>query len=126
MKLSHIDHLVLTVNDIETSCRFYNEILGMEVLTFGNNRKALRFGQQKINLHPADQPFAPHARHPTAGSADLCLISETPLGEVLDHFKTKDITPVEEYVERTGAVGTILSIYLNDPDGNLIEISEYV
>ena len=126
MKLSHLDHLVLTVNDIEASCRFYQDILGMQVITFGDNRKSLKFGQQKINLHPANKPFTPHARRPTPGSADLCLISETSLTEVLVHLKRKGITPIEENVERTGAAGPILSVYLADPDGNLIEIAEYV
>ncbi len=125
MKLSHLDHLVLTVHDIDASCHFYHEVLGMEIITFGDNRKALKFGRHKINLHPADKPIAPHARRPTPGSADLCLISETPLAEVIDHLKSKGITPIEGPVKRTGAVGPIQSVYLADPDGNLIEVAEY-
>lgn len=125
MNLDRLDHLVLTVRDIQATCMFYSTVLGMEVITFSNNRKALKFGQQKLNLHQAEQEFEPKARHPTPGSADLCFITDTPLPEVMKHLKHYDITIEAGIVERTGAVGTIASIYIRDPDGNLLEISQY-
>lgn len=126
MKVSHLDHLVLTVADIEISCQFYQSTLNFEVITFGENRKALKFGNQKINLHQVGKEFEPKALHPTAGSADLCFIAETPLEEVIAHLQTQNIDIIEGPIERTGAMGKILSIYLRDPDQNLIEISNYL
>ena len=126
MKVSHLDHLVLTVADIEISCQFYQSALNFEVITFGENRKALKFGNQKINLHQVGKEFEPKALHPTAGSADLCFIAETPLEEVIAHLQTQNIDIIEGPIERTGAMGKILSIYLRDPDQNLIEISNYL
>lgn len=126
MKVSHLDHLVLTVADIEISCQFYQSALNFEVITFGENRKALKFGNQKINLHQVGKEFEPKAVHPTAGSADLCFIAETPLEEVIAHLQTQNIDIIEGPIERTGAMGKILSIYLRDPDQNLIEISNYL
>ena len=126
MKISHLDHLVLTVADIETTCQFYQSALNFEVITFGENRKALRFGTQKINLHQVGKEFEPKALHPTAGSADLCFIAETPIDEVMAHLHVQNISIVEGPLERTGATGKILSIYLRDPDQNLIEISNYL
>jgi catechol 2,3-dioxygenase-like lactoylglutathione lyase family enzyme len=125
MKISHLDHLVLTVADIATRCQFYQSALNFEVITFAENRKALRFGTQKINLHEAGKEFEPKALHPTAGSADLCFIAETPIDEVMAHLHVQNISIVEGPLERTGATGKILSIYLRDPDQNLIEISNY-
>ena len=126
MKISHLDHLVLTVADIEISCQFYQSALNFEVITFGENRKALQFGSQKINLHQAGKEFEPKAYRPTAGSADLCFIAETPLKDVIAHLHALNIEIVEGPIERTGAIGKILSIYLRDPDQNLIEISNYL
>ncbi|MDF2418197.1 VOC family protein [Acinetobacter beijerinckii] len=126
MKVSHLDHLVLTVADIEISCQFYQSALNFEVITFGENRKALKFGNQKINLHQVGKEFEPKALHPTAGSADLCFIAETPLEEVIAHLQTQNIDIIEGPIERTGAMGKILSIYLRDPDQNLIEIANYI
>ena len=126
MKISHLDHLVLTVADIEISCQFYQSALNFEVITFGENRKALKFGNQKINLHQVGKEFEPKALHPTAGSADLCFIAETPLEEVIAHLQTQNIDIIEGPIERTGAMGKILSIYLRDPDQNLIEIANYI
>ncbi len=83
MKLERLDHLVLTVRDVNTTCKFYSDVLGMEVLTFENGRKALAFGSQKINLHEAGKEFEPKAHRPTPGSADLCFISTTPIDEVI-------------------------------------------
>ena len=125
MKISHLDHLVLTVADIETTCQFYQSALNFEVITFGENRKALLFGSQKINLHEAGKEFEPKALRPTVGSADLCFIAETPIDEVMTHLHVQNISIVEGPLERTGATGKILSIYLRDPDQNLIEISNY-
>lgn len=126
MKISHLDHLVLTVADIEISCQFYQSALNFEVITFGENRKALQFGHQKINLHQVGKEFEPKAFHPTAGSADLCFIAETPLEEVIAYLQVQNIDIVEGPIERTGAIGKILSVYLRDPDQNLIEISNYL
>jgi len=123
MKISHLDHLVLTVADIETTCKFYQSALNFEVIDFGENRKALQFGTQKINLHQAGKEFEPKAFRPTAGSADLCFIAETPLNEVIAHLQAQQIEIIEGPVQRTGAMGKILSIYFRDPDQNLIEIS---
>ncbi|MFW2161734.1 VOC family protein [Acinetobacter beijerinckii] len=126
MKISRLDHLVLTVADIEITCQFYQSALNFEVITFGENRKALKFGNQKINLHQVGKEFEPKALHPTAGSADLCFIAETPLEEVIAHLQTQNIDIIEGPIERTGAMGKILSIYLRDPDQNLIEIANYL
>ncbi len=125
MKVNRIDHLVLTVKDIGLTSKFYTEVLGMEFITFGEERKALTFGDQKINLHELDKEFEPKALNPTPGSVDLCLITNVPLGMVLKQFKNQGINVIEGPVERTGASGIINSIYINDPDGNLIEISNY-
>lgn len=126
MKIRHLDHLVLTVADIELTCQFYHSALNFEVITFTENRKALQFGNQKINLHQVGKEFEPKALHPTAGSADLCFIAETPLNEVIAHLQAQQIEIIEGPIERTGAMGKILSIYLRDPDQNLIEISNYL
>ncbi|MCH7302924.1 VOC family protein [Acinetobacter sp. NIPH 1869] len=126
MKISHLDHLVLTVADIETTCKFYQSALNFEVIHFGENRKALQFGNQKINLHQVGKEFEPKALRPTSGSADLCFIAETPLNEVMAHLEAQQIEIIEGPIERTGAVGEILSVYLRDPDQNLIEISNYL
>ncbi|WBV53397.1 VOC family protein [Chryseobacterium gambrini] len=125
MKIKNIDHLVLTVADIEKTVDFYTSILGFEVVTFGENRKALTFGNQKINLHQKGKEFEPKAEYPTCGSADLCFISETDIHEVLQELKEKNIEIIEGIVERTGALGKIQSVYFRDPDLNLIEISNY-
>jgi catechol 2,3-dioxygenase-like lactoylglutathione lyase family enzyme len=126
ISIDRLDHLVLTVADMEKTCRFYSEILGMEILTFEKGRKALRFGDQKINLHESGKELDPKALHPTLGSADLCLIATTPIVEVEAHLKSNDVNIVEGPVRRTGASGSIVSIYIRDPDGNLIEISNYI
>ncbi|MCH7314967.1 VOC family protein [Acinetobacter sp. ANC 3882] len=126
MKISHLDHLVLTVADIEMTCQFYQSALNFEVIRFAEGRKGLRFGTQKINLHQVGKEFEPKALQPTAGSADLCFIAETPLNEVIAHLQAQQIEIIEGPIERTGAMGKILSIYLRDPDQNLIEISNYV
>lgn len=126
MNILALDHLVLTVTDIDASCRFYADILGMEVITFGDNRKALRFGQQKINLHQLGHEFEPNAAHPTAGAADLCFLTETPLDDIILHLGDCGTMVLEGPVVRTGANGPIISIYIRDPDNNLIEIANPV
>lgn len=129
-QLSALDHLVLTVADIEATCRFYRDALGMEVETFqpadGTTRTALRFGVQKINLHAAGREFEPKAMRPTAGSGDLCFLTDVPVEEWQAALAEKEVAIIDGPVRRTGAVGPLLSIYVRDPDGNLIEISEPV
>ena len=101
-------------------------MLGMETLTFGEDRKALAFGAQKINLHEHGKEFEPKAHRPTPGSADLCFITTTPLADVMEHLHRGEVEIIEGPVKRTGAVGEILSVYFRDPDRNLIEVSNYV
>lgn len=125
MKIDRIDHLVLTVQSIEATCAFYSHVLGMEVSTFGNDRKALQFGFQKLNLHEYGNEFEPKAKTPVPGSIDLCLITSIPLQDVMLHLKERQVPIEEGPVRRTGASGPILSVYIRDPDGNLIEISNY-
>jgi catechol-2,3-dioxygenase len=125
MLISHLDHLVLTVRDIEKSCSFYTKVLGMEVVIFGDNRTALSFGKQKINLHNADKPLTPHANNPVPGSADLCLITQSSLQQVIQHLHSVNVAIELGPVMRTGACGAIESIYFRDPDGNLIEVGYY-
>ncbi|SSV48474.1 VOC family protein [Acinetobacter nosocomialis] len=126
MKISHLDHLVLTVASIENTCNFYQTVLGFEVITFKGDRKALKFGNQKINLHQQGNEFKPKALQPTPGSADLCFISDTPISEVVAHLNQLNIQIEEGPVERTGAMHPILSVYIRDPDQNLIEISNII
>ncbi|GAA4847977.1 VOC family protein [Paenibacillus vulneris] len=123
MRVNRLDHLVVTVRDIETACEFYSRVMGMEIVTFGNGRKALQFGRQKINLHQFGQEFEPKAASPLPGSADLCFIADTPLDEVIRHLEQCDVKLEEGPVQRTGALGAIMSVYFRDPDGNLIEVS---
>ncbi|MBX5172184.1 VOC family protein [Rhizobium sp. NZLR1b] len=126
IRIDRLDHLVLTVADIETTCDFYTRILGMSVETFAEGRKALKFGRQKINLHQAGHEFEPKARHPTPGSGDLCFITETPLAYVIAHLQASGVVIEEGPVERTGATGRLRSVYFGDPDGNLIEVSNLI
>lgn len=126
MEVKLLDHLVLTVANIESTCKFYTTALGMEVITFGDNRKALKFGNQKINLHQFGNEFEPKAFKPTPGSADLCFITDHHLNDVILELKNNCIEIEEGPIERTGASGKINSIYLRDPDFNLIEVSNYI
>ena len=126
MKIDRLDHLVLTVKSIDTTCEFYANVLGMVVVTFGEGRKALAFGEQKINLHEKGKEFEPKAHHPTLGSADLCFITSTPLTGVIEHLHRSGVEIIEGPVKRTGTVGQMLSVYFRDPDQNLIEVSNYV
>ena len=125
MNIARLDHLVLTVADIERTCAFYSRVLGMTVVNFGEGRTALRFGQQKINLHPADNIPDLVADRPTPGSGDLCFVTETPLAEVMAHLERCGVPIVAGPGPRAGAIGTIQSVYIRDPDQNLVEISNY-
>ena len=125
MKIDRIDHVVLTVQDIDTTCEFYSRVLGMNVVTFGAGRIALVFGAQKINLHQAGREFEPKANRPTPGSADICLIAAVPLAQVIAHLDVCGIPIIEGPTTRTGAKGPIQSVYFRDPDSNLIEVSTY-
>jgi catechol 2,3-dioxygenase-like lactoylglutathione lyase family enzyme len=118
-----LDHLVLTVADLEATVRFYREGLGMSLERFGDGRIALHFGSQKINLHLAGKEFEPKALRPTPGSADLCFVTDRPLDEMIDRLAAIGHAVIEGPVERTGATGRLISIYARDPDGNLIEIA---
>lgn len=126
MKIDSLDHLVLTVKSISETCSFYSSALGIDVVEFGEGRKALTFGSQKINLHEHKHEFEPKAALPTPGSADLCFITKTEIQKVIEHLTNLKIDICEGPVKRTGAVGTILSVYIRDPDQNLIEISNYL
>jgi len=123
--IDRLDHLVLTVASIEATVAFYTSALGMELITFGD-RKALRFGEQKINLHQVGKEFEPKALRPTPGSGDLCFITNAPLDEVISHLNNGNYLIELGPVARDGARGEILSIYIRDPDLNLIEISNYL
>ncbi len=125
MKIDRLDHLVLTVKNIESTAKFYERVLGMEKLIFGDNRLALKFGQQKINLHQLGNEFEPKAQNVMSGSADLCFITSTPITDVISHIEQCDVKIIEGPVKRTGATGNIISAYIRDPDENLIEISNY-
>lgn len=125
MRVVSLDHPVLTVRSVEATCAFYAGVLGMEVVTFGEERKALTFGSQKINLHEQGKEFEPKAAQPTPGSADLCFITDTPLSEVIEHLDFLGVPILEGPEVRTGAVRSIRSVYFRDPDANLIEVSVY-
>lgn len=125
MKIDRLDHLVLTVADIDTTVAFYTRVLGFDVVTFGEGRKALTFGRQKFNLHQRGKEFEPKAIAPTPGAIDLCLIANTSLDDVIDELGALGINVEEGPVDRTGATGPIRSVYIRDPDQNLIEISNY-
>lgn len=129
MKALALDHLVLTVRDLAATREFYCRVLGMEAMSFhsgGVERWALRFGGQKINLHQAGREFEPKAARPQPGSADLCLLVDQPMEEVVAHLAACGVAVEEGPVKRTGANGAIQSVYFRDPDGNLIEASRYI
>jgi len=126
MRVDRIDHIVLTVRDIGATCEFYARVLGMRVVTFGEGRKALTFGQQKINLRPAVGDSGLIASSPTPGSGDLCFVSDLPLQEVKQHVESCGVKVIEGPVQRNGAVGMMESIYFRDPDSNLIEVANYL
>ncbi len=126
MKITNIDHIVLTVKNINATVEFYQSVLGMVVETFNEGRVALKFGNQKINLHEYGREFEPKASQPLPGSEDLCFITATELKGAMAHVKSRGIEILEGPVPRTGANGPIISFYFRDPDGNLIEVANYV
>lgn len=121
--LASIDHLVLTVADVKKTLAFYCGILGCREITYNDGRKAILFGNQKINLHVQKKEFEPHAERPTPGSADLCFLSTVPVEALMRHFHAHGVSVEVGPVKRTGAVCPLMSIYVRDPDGNLIEIA---
>ena len=121
-----MDHLVLTVASIQRSCDFYRGVLGFGITSFRNNRKAPTFGSQKINIHEVRKEFESKAQEPTPGSADRCFISEDPLKNIVKHLKSLNVPIEERPVICTGTISPILSVYIRDPDGNLIEISNRI
>jgi catechol 2,3-dioxygenase-like lactoylglutathione lyase family enzyme len=125
MKIDRIDHLVLTVQNIRASCAFYTKIMGMKAVAFQGGRKAVVFGNQKINFHESGKEFDPKALRPTSGSADLCFVAREPLTKIMSHLGDCGVKIIEGPVERTGAMGPLTSIYIRDPDQNLIEIAVY-
>ena len=123
--IKRLDHMVLTVANIDETCNFYQQLLKLEVITFNGDRKALKVGNQKINLHKAGCELSPCAHRPTPGAADLCFIVETSLNDLLSHLSACGV-PVElGPVERTGVFGPMTSLYVRDPDKNLVELSSY-
>ena len=123
--IERLDHLVLTVADIDVTVAFYERVLGMRHERFGAGRSALVFGRQKFNLHQAGREFEPKAARPTPGAIDLCLITQWSMAQVLEHLARQGVSVEEGPVARTGAVGPIESVYFRDPDSNLIEVSRY-
>jgi catechol 2,3-dioxygenase-like lactoylglutathione lyase family enzyme len=126
MKINRIDHLVLTVADIDRTVEFYARVLGMEKIEFAQGRIALACGEQKINLHQLGKEFEPRAEHVRAGSADLCLIIDTPIEQAIEHIQQHGVDLIAGPVNRSGAKGKIISVYLRDPDGNLLEVANYI
>jgi len=123
--IDRLDHFVLTVANIDVTCAFYKRVLGMKPVNFGPGRVALSFGRQKINLHPAGNEYEPKAKDPTPGSGDICLISETNINDMIAHLESEGVEIIEGPSRKTGAMGPITSIYFRDPDGNLVEVSNY-
>ena len=125
MEVSHLDHLVLTVKNVATTVKFYQSILAMEKFSFGNDRVALVFGNQKINLHQLGNEFEPNAANARCGSADLCFILKTSIDDAISHLTSCGVEIIDGPVSRSGAMGPIISVYFRDPDQNLIEVSTY-
>ncbi|NOX91551.1 MAG: VOC family protein [Gammaproteobacteria bacterium] len=125
MNITRLDHLVLTVTNIEVTVDFYQRVLGMEKQAFANNRVALKFGNQKINLHQAGNEFEPKANTPSPGSADLCFVIQSSLPVAMQHVRDCGVSILEGPVARTGATGPVMSFYFRDPDLNLIELCHY-
>lgn len=126
MNITNIDHIVLTVKNINKTVQFYESVLGMVGESFGEGRIALKFGNQKINLHEHGNEFEPRANKPTPGSEDLCFLTKTKLEVVMKHVKSKGVKIIEGPVTRMGATGPIISFYFRDPDQNLIEVANIV
>ena len=125
LAIDRIDHVVLTAHDVDRTIDFYSRVLGMQPVSFAGGRRALAFGRQKINLHASGREYEPKALTPTPGSLDLCFITETPLDEVVAHLKAQGVAIAQGPVEKAGALGPMMSVYFRDPDGNLVEVSNY-
>jgi catechol 2,3-dioxygenase-like lactoylglutathione lyase family enzyme len=125
ISVDRIDHLVLTVFDIDRTLDFYGRVLGMQPIAFAGGRRGLAFGRQKLNLHQAGREFEPKALKPTPGSIDLCFATESPVAEVIAHLASCGVAIAEGPVKKTGALGPMMSVYFRDPDGNLVEVSNY-
>lgn len=123
--IDRIDHLVLTVHDVDRTIEFYSRVLGMQPVTFAGGRRALSFGRQKLNLHQSGREYEPKALKPAPGAIDLCFITDTPVAQVLEHLEGHGVHIVQGPVDKTGATGPITSVYFRDPDGNLVEVSNY-
>ena len=125
IEIDRIDHIVITCQDVERTLGFYQRVLGMEPITFAGGRRGLAFGRQKLNLHQSGREYEPKALRPGPGAIDLCFIATTPLAQVVEHLKAEQVAIVQGPVEKTGALGPMMSVYFRDPDGNLIEVSNY-
>ena len=125
ISIDRIDHIVLTVFDIDRTLDFYSRVLGMEPVTFAGGRRGLAFGRQKLNLHQAGREFEPKALRPAPGAIDLCFITEAPLEDVMASLREHGVAIIDGPVDKTGALGPMKSVYFRDPDGNLIEVSRY-
>jgi catechol 2,3-dioxygenase-like lactoylglutathione lyase family enzyme len=126
MRVDRLDHFVLTVKDVNTTVAFYTTVMGMKKVVFGEGRVALLFGKQKINLHQLGNEFEPKAGNVKSGSADLCFIVDQPIQQAIEHLTACNVPVIEGPVNRTGAMGKIVSVYFRDPDDNLIEVSNYI
>lgn len=125
MRVLGLDHVVIYAADIDRTIKFYSSVLGMTHVVFDDDYHALHFGDQKINLHDAARPFAPHAQRPATGGFDVCLLTDTPMPDVVAHLRAHEVEIVEGPCRQTGALGPMVSVYVNDPDGNLLEIAVY-
>jgi len=123
--IDRIDHIVLTVFDIDRTIDFYSRVLGMEPVTFAGGRRGLSFGRQKLNLHQAGREYEPKALRPAPGAIDLCFIAATPLDQVIEALEAEKVAIIQGPVAKTGALGSMQSVYFRDPDGNLVEVSNY-
>ena len=126
MNIDRIDHVVMTVRSVDATCAFYEHVLGMQPVTFAGGRRALAFGRQKINLHEAGREFEPKAHLAAPGTLDICLVTTTPLPQVIEHLARCNVIIIEGPVAKTGATGPLRSVYFRDPDQNLIEVSNYI
>lgn len=124
--IDRIDHFVLTVRSIKETCDFYRRALGLETVTFGQGRTAIALGKQKINLHQTGKEFEPKAADPAPGAGDFCLIATRPIEDIAAHLRGIGVAIIAGPVPKTGAVGPIRSIYFRDPDGNLVEVANYL
>ncbi len=126
-----IDHIVITISDMKKTIHFYSDILGMEINQFYSKsdntyRKSLKFGKQKINLHEASNPYKPNAEVALPGTLDICFLTDEPLSHWIKIFNKNNVTIESGPILKTGAIGPIESIYVRDPDKNLIEISNQI